>query len=160
MALFSLQLCGNSEHGRLNSLAVLCLIFFSVSIIYLCYFKRGFEIDSSLSCFVIGDGGDRKRYLVSRNNGSFETLEQKWQKGKILPLTEPRLCCRFSILSVHKSECSLMFSVCKRLWSPFCQAFWFWRFTSALILISYSAENEMPKCSSVEIFNTFYLLLY
>lgn len=138
---------------------MLCIIFFSVSIIYLCYFRRGLERDSFLSCFVIDDGGDRKRHLLSRNNGCFETLEQTQQKEKMLPLTGRRVCCRFSALSVHKSACNLMVLVCKRLWSPFCQAFCSWTFTSAVILISCSAENEMLKCSSGEI-NIFYLVLY
>lgn len=118
VTLLSLQLCGNSEYGRLSSLAMLCFIFFSVSIIYLCYFRRGLERGSALSCFVIDDAGGRKRYLLSRNNGCFEMLEQKWQKEKMLPLTGPTVCCSFSVLSVHKSMCSLMVLVCKRLWSP------------------------------------------
>lgn len=116
--LLSLRLCGSSEYGRLSSLAMLCFIFFSVSISYLCYFRRGLEGGSALSCFVIDDAGGRERYLLSRNNGWFEMLEQKWQKEKMLPLTGPTVCCSFSVLSVHKSMCNLMFLVCKRLWSP------------------------------------------
>lgn len=90
-----------------------------------------------------------------------------WDTGTSVPLAgrkdathiELRVCSRFSVLSVHKSVCNLMFSVCMRLWRPLCSAFCSWMSTSTVILISRSAENEMPKCSSGEI-NIFYLVLY
>lgn len=110
-----------------------CFILFS----YLCYFRRG------LSCFVIKDGGRKKKCLKNRKKPwRFWSTETQAVERKDATWYWPRVCWRFSVFSVHKSI---------RLWSTFYQAVCSWIVTSAMILISLSAEKKMQKWSSGEI---------